>query len=221
MKRYRNIFFDLDGTLFNTRPGIAHCIEFTSRKLGISMPDDATIDSMIGPPLGDSMAEKLGIPKDDVPHALDVWRGEYNHVGWSMCEPYPGIPEAVKSLHETGYRIYTATSKVEHAARMILSEKGLAPYFDDICGASEDGSIDKKADVIALVARRNTSVRLSESVLIGDTFFDCEGAQKAGIDMVGAGWGFGDEAELLENGAIKVFREPSELIPYFADRLIE
>lgn len=219
MKQYKNLFFDLDGTLFNTKPGIVHCIEYTSREMGFPMPDDATVDAMIGPPLGDSLAKKCGVPENLVPKALDIWRGEYSRVGWSMCDAYPGILDAVRALHELGYRIYTATSKNEHAARTILTEKGFAPYFDDICGASD--TVDKKADVIALVARRNTGVHLSESVLIGDTFFDCEGAIQAGVDMVGVHWGFGDDDTLLENGALTVFQTADELYSYFEEHLDE
>lgn len=221
MKMYRNLFFDLDGTLFNTKPGIVHCIEYTAHEMGFPVPDDATIDSMIGPPLGDSLVKKCGVPESEAGRALTIWRGEYSRVGWSMCDPYPGILESVRDLKTVGYRIYTATSKNEHAARTILTEKGFAPYFDDICGSTEDGSIEKKADVISLVARRNTSVHLAESVLIGDTFFDCEGARIAGIDMVGAGWGFGDDVTLYENGALTVFHRPSELVDYFSERFAE
>lgn len=221
MKLYRNLFFDLDGTLFNTKPGIVHCMEYTAQKMDFPMPDDATIDALIGPPLGDSLAKLCGVPEADVGRALSVWRGEYSRVGWSMCDAYPGILDAVSTLHELGYRIYTATSKNEHAARTILTEKGFAPYFDDICGSTADGSIEKKADVIALVARRNTGVHLGESVLIGDTIFDCEGAAAAGIDMVGVHWGFGDDATLLENGALTVFADAQELMSYFEDRLAE
>ena len=82
-------------------------------------------------------------------------------------------------------------------------------------GASEDGRIDSKAEVLAEAFRRlreaDPSFSPEDAVLIGDTRFDAEGAAQAGMDCIGVSYGFGTREELLEHGALKVCDSLEEL----------
>ena len=47
--------------------------------------------------------------------------------------------------------------------------------------------------------------------MIGDSFYDCEGARLAGIDSVGVLYGFGDEASMRAHGAAAIAASVQEL----------
>lgn len=48
--QYKTILFDLDGTLTDSAPGILNSVRYGCRKLGLPVPDDATLRRFLGPP---------------------------------------------------------------------------------------------------------------------------------------------------------------------------
>ena len=60
----------------------------------------------------------------------------------------------------------------------------------------------------------NTEFSKNESILIGDTRYDMEGANRIGIDSVGVSWGTGTREEMMNEGALEVFDDYESLIDY-------
>ena len=61
MARYSHIFFDLDGTLADTSPGITASVRYALERMGRSAPDDPKeLFCFIGPPLLDSFQRFSG-----------------------------------------------------------------------------------------------------------------------------------------------------------------
>ena len=108
-----------------------------------------------------------------------------------------------------GKTVALATSKPEGFARDILEHFGLDRYFTAICGAALDGSRDRKIDVLRYLLIQFPDRKPEETVLIGDTRFDMEGAGLAGIDGIGVLYGFGSREELERSGA-KALAETAE-----------
>ena len=50
----KTVLFDLDGTLTDSAPGILNSVRFALRKARAPIPDAATLNRFIGPPLLDS-----------------------------------------------------------------------------------------------------------------------------------------------------------------------
>jgi phosphoglycolate phosphatase len=109
----------------------------------------------------------------------------------------PGIPALLEALHAAGVRLFLATSKPQVYAERILRHFGLAEYFAVIGGASLDGRIEAKADVIAS--------------LVGDREHDVLGARVHGLACIGVTFGYGDVTELEAAGAAGIARSVDEL----------
>ena len=114
------------------------------------------------------------------------------------------MEEALVRLKNLGYVVGIATSKPEETARKILEAKGVAALFDEICGATMDGSISTKAEVLSELFRRVSKYQMDEVVLVGDTAFDVKGANAFGVDTIGVSFGFGDVEEMRGAGAIAI-----------------
>ena len=71
------IFFDLDGTLTDSGPGIISCAKASLAHYGCPIPDDATMRTMVGPPLRQSFA-RFGIPAEQVNDAVVYYRNQAN-----------------------------------------------------------------------------------------------------------------------------------------------
>lgn len=202
------VFFDLDGTLTDSGPGIINCGIYTLEYFGLSVPDRTELRSMVGPPLRMSFA-KYGIPEDRLDEAISVYRGRYVPHGMFENEPYPGIRELLASLQAEGFRLFVATSKPEHMAKEILSHFQLDSYFERICGAESDRRRDTKSAVIAYLLAQIGGV--GHAVMVGDTAYDVLGAKEHGISTIGVAWGYGKEADMLAAGAISIVHTMDEL----------
>jgi len=209
------ILFDLDGTLIDSSEGITKSAQYALRHYGIEESDLKKLYRFIGPPLADSFEKWYGFSRAQAVEAVDVFRERYQSIGYLECELYPDTGKVLESLKQMGYFLGVATSKPEVTARIILKDKGVDCYFDAICGATMDGRIEKKADVIRELLKREPDYAISDMILVGDTAFDMQGANLLGMDSVAVSFGFGDVAEMKEAGALDVLDSMNMLLEYF------
>jgi len=202
------ILFDLDGTLTDSGAGIMHGMEIVLTHYGLSVPDRQTLRVVVGPPLRGSFI-RFGVDPKDTEEALKVYRKFYLAEGQFENEVYPGIEQLLIGLKNAGCRLFVATSKPEKMAQNILSRCVLSGYFEAICGASEDGSRDTKAKVIQYVL--DQIHQDMPIMMVGDTFYDVEGAAAFGIPTVGVDWGYGENEDMLRAGAVAIAMDAQQL----------
>ena len=204
------ILFDLDGTLTNPKLGITKSIQYALRSKGIDITELDSLTKYIGPPLRDTFMD-FGFNEEEALELITKYREYYKGTGLYENEVYAGIKELLHKLKEKGKRIYTATSKPEKFAKIILEHFKLDHYFDDICGASMDNSRSTKEEVIRYALSKNQITELSEVVMIGDREHDVEGARMVGIASIGVLFGYGDRDELECAGADRLAGTVEEL----------
>ena len=202
------IFFDLDGTLTDSGEGIMNCAALGLQHFGIPVPSREEMRVFVGPPL-DQTFLKFGVPADKTDEAIEVFRSRYRTVGKFENFPYPGIREALQALKDQGHRLFVATSKPEILAKEVLAHFDLAKYFEQIAGATLDGSRSHKADVITYLLGLTGDV--GQTVMVGDTAFDVIGAAAHGIPTIGVSWGYGEAADMADAGAIAIANTMEEM----------
>ena len=153
---------------------------------------------------------KFGVPADKADEAIRVFRSRYTTIGKFENFPYPGIREALETLKAQGHRLFVATSKPEVLANEVLDYFELSGYFEQIAGATLDGSRSHKADVITYLLGLTGDV--GQTLMVGDTAFDVIGAAAHGIPTVGVSWGYGKAADMENAGAIAIANTMEELV---------
>ena len=207
----RAIFFDLDGTLTDSGPGIINCAQLALAHFGIQVPDRDQLRVFVGPPLRQSFA-RFGVPPASLDEAIARFRARYVPIGKFENTPYPGIPTLLAHLKSEGKRLFVATSKLDTMAECILEHFGLAPYFDAICGAPEgDKEAGKKVNVVKAALKAAGCDDLSRAVMVGDREHDVIGAHLAGLDVIGVLYGYGSREELTAAGADQIAETPEAL----------
>lgn len=203
------IIFDLDGTLTDSGPGILRCARETFAHYGIPIPNDATMRTMVGPPLRQSFI-RFGIPADKLEESIVHYRWLYTEDGGKYENvPYPGIEALLQQLRSDGHRLLVATSKPEHMAVDILEHFGLAGYFEQICGSLQDGIRDKKSAVISYLLEMVGGAE--DAVMVGDTVYDVQGAAELAIPAIGVSWGYGNLDDMRAAGAIAIAHNMEDL----------
>ena len=206
------IFFDLDGTLTDPKPGITGSIQYALAKLGRHVPSQDELTWCIGPPLRASFVTLLG-GDDHADQAVAYYRERFGDVGLFENALYPGIAETLAAL-KPHYRLFVATSKAHVFADRIIDHFGLRPYFEHVFGAELDGTRADKYDLIAWALER-TGTDASRAQMIGDRSHDIVGARKNGMDGIGVLYGYGTESELLEAGASHLCATPRAIYEHF------
>lgn len=203
---YRYIFFDLDGTLTDSKEGIMNCVRYALEKLNEPVPDESVLLSFIGPPLHESFINYCGFNEDKAHYAVELFRERYTPIGKFENAPAPGMAALCERLKERGFTLALASSKPEEMCRAICERFGFAPSLETIVG-SAPGKDWKKADVIRETMRRLglTEADAPDILMVGDRKYDVLGAAECGIDCVGVEFfGYAEPGELAEAGAVAV-----------------
>ena len=206
----RLVLFDLDGTLVDSSPGIHSSVRFAARRLGLPAPTSAQLRGMVGPPLQDGFALVLGVPAGDVARAVAAYRAHYTAGALLDVTVHPGIPELLAALTGGGALLAVATSKPEPFAVRVLAHTGLLPAFASVHGATLDGTVRHKDQVVAAALAAHPDGR--DPVLVGDREHDVLGAAAHGLPCIGAGWGPAEDGELEAAGAAVVVATPADVL---------
>lgn len=207
------VLFDLDGTLNDPYEGITSCIKYALESVGIEENDPQKLRSYIGPPLRNTFS-LYGFDEEKCEELVKKYREKFLVTGIHQNITYDGTIEMLKNLHEHGCKISLASCKPEKACRIILEEKGMLEFFDAVCGATEDKTLDTKPAIIGVALERLgvSENELEHVFMVGDRDMDMIGAHENKINAVGALYGYGGRDELSKAGADYFIENPLELV---------
>lgn len=210
MKNYDWVFFDLDGTLTDSGPGIMKGVWYALQQN--NMTDNfEELRVFIGPPLIDAFMERYGVSRDLATKMLADYRVYYNDKGIFENSVYEGIPELLKRLKEAGKGLIVATSKPEVMALRVLEHFDLTQYFTVIRGATLDGKLNEKKDIIRVALQDAGITDSGDVIMVGDRKFDVIGAADLGMECIGVTYGYGSAEELNSAGAAALADTPAEV----------
>ncbi len=204
------VIFDLDGTVWDSEPGILACMAHALNGVGVDVAPASELRSHIGPPLR-TMLANLGVPEVLLDDAFRLYRERYLSIGVFEASLYPGVVALLDDLTAAGHTLATATSKGVDATMTMLEHFGLTERFAVIGAASMDDSCSTKTQVLARTLSDLGDPDRGTCVLVGDRDLDVMGAAAHDVDCIGAAWGFGGVDELVTAGAWQVAATPADV----------
>ncbi|MBQ3145140.1 MAG: HAD family hydrolase [Clostridia bacterium] len=210
MKNYKNILFDLDGTLINPKEGITNSVKYALEYFGIKVKTTEELYKFIGPPLRESFSQYYRFNEKDTEMAITKYREYFKEKGVFQNVLYKGVPELLNKLVSENKNLIIATSKAEVFAKQILDNLDISKYFSFICGSTLDGTRSKKGEVIQYILS-STNLNPEDSVMIGDKSHDIIGAKQTKLDSIGVLYGYGNYTELQNAGATYIVKNITEL----------
>jgi phosphoglycolate phosphatase len=205
------IFFDLDGTLTDPKPGITRSIQYALQRLDHpNIPTEDELTWCIGPPLRTSFVQLLG-GDHSADRAVSFYRKRFSDIGLYENRVYDDIGDVLTTLRASGHRLFVATSKARVFADRIIDHFGLRNHFERVFGAELDGTRVDKSYLLAY-ALKEASVDPAKTLMIGDRSHDMIGAKNNGMKGIGVLYGYGSRDELIEAGAIHVCDAPKAIL---------
>lgn len=209
--------FDLDGTLVDTLGDLAAAVNHTLALLDRPPLAEAAVRPMIGRGAKHMLEQGLiatgGAPTDMVERLYPELLHFYGaHIAVRSC-PFPGAGAALDRLDALGVRVAVVTNKLEHLARKLLGELGLADRMAAIVGGDTVGARKPSPAPIRAMIEQCGKGR---TAFVGDSIFDVEAARGAGAVSVAVGFGFLDRpVDTL--GADHVVGHFDELVPLLVE----
>jgi phosphoglycolate phosphatase len=210
-----HLFFDLDGTLTDSRPGILKSMRHALETLGLPVPADEALIHFIGPPTQDAFRELLSSSDPELnARAIAVYRERFVRLGMFENSVYPGVVAGLTALREAGFPLLVVTSKPEVFANQIIDHFELRQFFGHVYGSELSGERGNKGDLIAHVLA-SEGLASEKCWMIGDRLHDMRGAKLNSLRAAGVLWGYGSQDELTQAGADAIFADMPELVRAF------
>ncbi len=193
---YDTIFFDLDGTLTDSAPGILNAVRFALEGAGMAVPPEQELMRFIGPPLTTELQAAFGVSAGEAFVLVRRFQVYFQKDGMFENRVYDGVPDMLERLLASGRRAAVTTSKPEPFARTILEHFGLSQYFTAIVGSALDEKT--RATKAEVVAQALEMLKPERALLVGDRCHDVEGAHVNRLPCLGVLYGYGSREELSE-----------------------
>ncbi len=207
----KNILFDLDGTLTDSKPGIVDSLEYALDKMNIKLQDKSVLSKFIGPPLKFSFNEYIGLEGDDINKAIDYYREYFAQKGIYGNKLYDGMEDMLKNLKALGKNLIVATSKPTVFATKIIENFNVTGYFSYISGADLSESHADKSGIILHALKECKVTNLDDAIMVGDRRYDIHGAKTVGIKSIGVLYGYGDLEELTAEKADYIAKDVKDV----------
>ena len=202
-------FFDLDGTLIDSRADLGATVNFTRQELGLApIPQEEAV-SYVGN--GARRLLERAIPEmagrfDEI---WPMYREQYQAHMLDQTVLYPGVRSTLAELHDRGWLMGINTNKPNFACRAILEHFGIARYFGNAVVAGGDCPELKPSPLpLRQTAALMRGHRLSSrDWMVGDSWTDMECGVNAGVKTAFCTFGFGQLKEARYTIKINRFDE--------------
>ncbi len=182
--KYKQIVFDIDGTLIDTEYAVLHSLQETLKTLcGEDIPIEE-LNYALGITGADAL-KKFHI--EDIPSALDLWNKNMRKYN-DTIKVFNGIPELLASLSESGYGIGIVTSKTREEYEKDFVPFEVYQYFSTVICAN-DTSEHKPMPAPLFKYMKLAEEDHNKILYVGDSIYDGMCARSAGVDFALAVWG--------------------------------
>ena len=199
----RMILIDLDGTLVDSVPDLAFCVDEMMRRLGREPYGEDRVRDWVGNGVERLVRRALigrleGEPdEDEFQRAYPIFLELYAENTSKRSRLYPGVLEGLEWLSAQGYHLGCVTNKAARFTEPLLEDLGIARFF--ALRLAGDSLPRKKPDPLPLLhAAEHFGVTPADSLMVGDSVSDVKAARAAGFAIVCVSYGYNHGRDIRE-----------------------
>ena len=206
--------FDVDGTLIDSNAAHAETWTEALREHGVPC-DVADIRPLVGMG-GDKLLARIAHLEENSREGQSIGQRKKALFAERLphLTPTPGARALIAHLHRQKKQLVVATSADDGEMRALLQQAGVADLMP-LRISKDDANQSKPDPDIVQAALKRAQASVERAVMIGDTPFDVEAAQRAGVDAIALRCGgYWSDADL--RGARVILDDPAALLAYWA-----
>ena len=182
------VIFDWDGTLCDSLQRIAHCMHLAAEDVGIEPPEPEAVREIVG--LGLLEAFRLLFPDQDeslLPRLKESYSQHFVVQDNTPSPFYEGVDEVLADLKSRGFLLAVATGKSRRGLNRVLQVRNMQDFFDSSRCADETRSKPHPLMLEELLSE--FSLHPEQAIMVGDTEYDMEMAEQAGMPRIAVNYG--------------------------------
>jgi HAD superfamily hydrolase (TIGR01509 family) len=210
----KGVLLDVDGTLVLSNDAHAWSWVEAFKQFGYDVKNE-NVRKLIGmggdklmPQVIPSLDNETGVGKQISDYRSKLFLNKYA----PKLNPTPGSRAFVKKLKNDGFKLIVASSANKKELGMLLK----AAQCDDLlphATTSDDANNSKPEPDIIHAALEKLQLPAHETIMVGDTPYDLEAANRAGVELIGVRCGGWSDNE-IEN-AKEIYNDPSDILVHY------
>ncbi len=207
------VIFDWDGTLLDSTGKIIGCMHQAISDVELEQRSDQQVKEIIGLGLPEAIQQLFpGIENDRLGAVRAAYSRHFIAADKTACDFYPGVMETMLEIKKRGHQIAVATGKSRRGLNRVLSNLQMESFFHATRCADETASKPHPLMLHELMSELESPNHAS--VMVGDTEFDLEMANRAGIRSIGVNYGAHPEERLQRCKPDTIIEEFAELLEF-------
>ncbi len=208
-KKFDLIVWDWDGTLADSTGMITEAIVLAAEQVGLPPLNSKAARNIIGLGLAESIKALYGEISEEQTEIFAKQYKENYFSGEHEILFFKGAKETVKELHKRGHKVAVATGKSRRGLNMALERSEIQHYFhatktiDECFSKPHPQMLEELMDELATLP--------SKTLMIGDSSYDLQMAQNAGVKSLAVTFGAQSKDKLLAYNPIEIFNRFGEL----------
>ena len=211
---YKNIIFDLDGTILNTLEDLAAATNWVCARHGWPAHGVEEYKYFVGngAPKLLSRVVPAGVELTDALHRqlLEEFTQRYNAHKEDKTTVYAGMPQALRRLKEAGLVLAVLSNK-PHGAAWPVVERYYPGVFDAVQGALPELPVKPDPTLLRRLMGE-LGATAADTLFVGDSNVDIRTAKNGGLTGCGVLWGFRTREELEAEEADFIAETPEKLV---------
>lgn len=215
IKKPKLIMIDLDGTLVDSVPDLAFCVDSMMEQLGRAPWGETRVRDWVGNGVERLVRRALIGQLDGEPEEADFERAYplfvelYDHHNGERSRLYPGVEEGLDHMQSAGYIIGCITNKAAQFTLPLLKALQIHDRFAIII--SGDTLPRKKPDPMPLLhAAEHFGTPVEACLMLGDSVSDVKAARAAGFQIICVSYGYNHGNDIRD-------AEPDAVIDSFVE----
>ncbi len=221
MKKFQPkvIMIDVDGTLVDSVPDLAYCVDEMMVELGMERRGEDKVRHWVGNGVSKLVERAISgelegqLNKELFNKAYPIFLNYYAENTAKRTCLYKGVREGLNYLSSQGYYLGCVTNKATQFTHPLLKELGIFDYFKIVI--SGDTLTKKKPDPMPLLyGAEYFGVRPEECLMIGDSVSDVKASRSAGFDIICMSYGYNHGNNIADEKPDLVIDSMTELGKY-------
>ena len=221
MKKFQPkvIMIDVDGTLVDSVPDLAYCVDEMMVELGMERRGEDKVRHWVGNGVSKLVERAISgelegqLNKELFNKAYPIFLNYYAENTAKRTCLYKGVREGLDYLSSQGYYLGCVTNKATQFTHPLLKELGIFDYFKIVI--SGDTLTKKKPDPMPLLyGAEYFGVRPEECLMIGDSVSDVKASRSAGFDIICMSYGYNHGNNIADEKPDLVIDSMTKLVKY-------
>ncbi len=218
LHHYKNILFDLDGTLIDSNDQHAHSfmeafeqhgitgIEYHGIRNMIGMNGESILSHVLAPEIFEAQCEQILTDRET------IFAERY----MDSVKPLPGVLPLFQQLKEMGYKLVLCTASPPRFVDPYVEQLGIADLIEGATH-SEDVPEGKPSPAAIEACCERFGFAPTETIMVGDSPYDIISATEFMVAPIGLLTGGYSREDLIKTGAMAVYENLEDMRAHFSE----